>query len=204
VADIDPDNPELEVSLGIEPRRDGSGVALLSARDGRTLWSYDGPTRHVHGKGMIGDIDPARPGMECYAGEQNGSRFWLYAADGTRLSDQSFGTLSPFAVWWDDDPQKEILVDGRLFKYPSQSGLDPDGTIQRIEGRVLAIVDCIGDWREEIVTSLPDELRIYSSTRPSSWRRPWPMEDRQYRLGVAAGSMGYYREPQLSGGLGHR
>jgi hypothetical protein len=27
------------------------------------------------------------------------------------------------------------------------------------------------------------------------------MEDRQYRLGDAEGSMGYYREPQLSGGL---
>jgi hypothetical protein len=123
-------------------------------------------------------------------------------------------------VWWDDDPQKEILVDGRLFKYraetdshpdstsvqetgsrPDGTDEDPDGTIQRIEGRVLAIVDCIGDWREEIVTSVPGELRIYTSTRPSTRRRPWLMEDRQYRLGVAAGSMGYYREPQLSGGL---
>jgi rhamnogalacturonan endolyase len=164
---------------------------------------------------MIGDIDPTRPGMECYAGEQDGSRFWLYAADGTRLSDRSFGTLSPFAVWWDDNPQKKILVDGRLFKYrgardrdaegaaehPGETSGHADDTIQGIEGRVLAIVDCLGDWREEIVTSLPGELRIYSSTRRSSWCRPWLMEDRQYRLGVAAGSMGYYREPQLSGGL---
>jgi hypothetical protein len=27
------------------------------------------------------------------------------------------------------------------------------------------------------------------------------MDDRQYRLGVVAGSMGYYREPQHGGGL---
>lgn len=194
VADIDPNNPGLEVFLGIEPSRPSHGLVLLSARDGRVLWHYDGPTRHVHSKGMIGDIDSAHPGMECYAGEQDGSQFWLYVADGTRLSDRSFGTLSPFAVWWDDDPQKEVLVDGRLFKYP-------DETIVQIEGRVLAIVDCLGDWREEIITSLPGELRIYTSTRPSSWRRPWLMEDRQYRLGVAAGSMGYYREPQLSTAL---
>ena len=200
-------------------------MALISARDGRVLWYYEGPTRHVHGRGMIGDIDASPAGMECYAGEQDGSNFWLYAADGTRLSDQSFGTLSPFAIWWDDDPQKEILVDGRLFKYPGRTGpdpdrtgehpdsagahleetgsrtdgtaADPDETIQRIEGRVLAV----GDWRGEIITSLLGELRIYTSTRPSTWRRPWLMEDRQYRLGVAAGSMGYYREPQLSGGL---
>jgi outer membrane protein assembly factor BamB len=191
VADIDPDTPGLEVFLGIEPRRASGGVALLSARDGRVLWAYDGPTRHVHGKGMIGDIDPSRPGMEVYAGEQDGSQSWLYAADGTRLSDQSFGTLSPLAVWWDDDPQKEVLVDNRLFKYPDQ-------TILQIEGRPLAIVDVLGDWREEIITSLPGELRIYTSAAPSTWRRPWLMEDRQYRLGLVAASMGYYREPQLS------
>ena len=70
-----------------------------------------------------------------------------------------------------------------------------------IEGRVLAVGDVLGDWREEVITSLPGELRIYSSTQPSEQRRIWLMEDRQYRLGVTAGSMGYYREPQLSKNL---
>jgi rhamnogalacturonan endolyase len=194
VADIDPANPGLEVFLGIEPRRASHGVSLLSARDGRVLWYYDGPTRHVHSKGMIGDIDPAHDGMEVYAGEQDGSQFWLYAADGTRISDKSFGTLSPLTVWWDDDVQKEILVENRLFKYPDQ-------TIMTIDGRPLAIVDALGDWREEIITSLPGELRIYTASSPSTWRRPWLMEDRQYRLGLVAASMGYYREPQLSTAL---
>jgi rhamnogalacturonan endolyase len=191
VADIDPRNPGLEVFFGIEPRRKTHGLTLASARDGRVLWFYDGPTKHVHSKGMIGDIDPSRPGLEMYAGESDGTEYWLYAADGTRISSTSFGTLSPLAVWWDDDPQKEILVDGRLFKYPDQ-------TVLHIAGTPVAVADVLGDWREEIVTSLPGELRIYSSTRAAAWRRPWLMEDRQYRLGVVAGSMGYYREPQLS------
>jgi rhamnogalacturonan endolyase len=194
VADIDPRNPGLEVFFGIEPRRSSHGLSLVSARDGRVLWFFNGPTTHVHSKGMIGDIDPSHEGIEMYGGESDGSQYWLYAADGTRISDKSFGTLSPLAVWWDDDPIKEILVDSRLFKYP-------DRTIMKIEGRVLAVGDVFGDWREEIITSLPGELRIYSSTAPSSWRRPWLMDDRQYRLGVVAGSMGYYREPQLSGPL---
>lgn len=194
VADIDPRRPGLEIFFGIEPRRAAGGVSLASARDGRMLWSYDQPTRHVHSKGMIGDIDPTHEGIEMYAGEQDGSQYWLYAADGTRISDKSFGTLSPLAVWWDDDPQKEVLVEKRLFKYP-------DTTVMQIEGRALAIADVFGDWREEIVTALPGELRIYSSTQASGWRRPWLMDDRQYRLGVVAGSMGYYREPQLSSSL---
>lgn len=191
VADIDPKRPGLEIFFGIEPKRPSQGVALASARDGRIIWAYDGPTSHVHSKGMIGDIDPSHDGIELYAGEQDASQYWLYAANGTRISNKSFGTLSPLAVWWDDDPQKEILVDKRLFKYP-------DTTVMKIDGQPIAITDVFGDWREEIVTSLPGELRIYSSTRPSSWRRPWLMQNRQYRLGVVAGTMGYYREPQLS------
>jgi len=194
VADIDPVNPGLEIFNGIEPSRSSQGVNLVSADDGRILWAYDGETHHVHSKGMIGDIDPKHPGIEVYAGEQDGSQFWLYAADGTRLSDKSLGTLSPIAVWWDDDLYKELIVEGRLFDYP-------DETIGEIEGKVLAVADVMGDWREEVITSLPGELRIYSSTQPSEQRHIWLMEDRQYRLGVTAGSMGYYREPQLSKNL---
>lgn len=194
VADILPNRPGLEIFLGIEPGRTSKGVGLISARDGQFIWHYDGPTNHVHSKGMIGDIDASHPGMECYAGEQNASQYWLYAADGTRLSDKSFGTLAPMAVWWDADPQKEMIVDNRLFNYP-------DDKIMEIEGKVLAVVDCLGDWREEIITSLPGELRIYSSTLPSESRHTWLMEDRQYRLGVATSTMGYFREPQLSTGL---
>jgi rhamnogalacturonan endolyase len=140
---------------------------------------------------MIGDIDAGHAGIECYAGESDGSQYWLYASNGTRLSEKSFGTLSPFAVWWDTDSQKEMIVGKRLFNYP-------DDTIMEIEGRVLAITDCLGDWREEIITTLPGELRIYSPTAPVETKRPWLMENRQYRLGVVAGTMGYYREPQLS------
>jgi len=194
VADIDPRNAGLEVFYGIEPGRESHGVCLASARDGSILWFYDGKTKHVHSKGMIGDIDASNSGVEVYAGESDGSQYWLYASDGRRLSDQSFGTLSPHAVWWDSDPQKEIIVGDRLFNYP-------DDTIMEIEGRVLAITDCLGDWREEVVTSLSGELRIYSPTAPVDTSSPWLMDDRQYRLGVVAGTMGYYREPQLSGAL---
>jgi len=194
VADIDPKNPGLEVFFGIEPRRGSHGLCLVSARDGKVLWFYDKPTSHIHSKGMIGDIDRSHPGIEVYGGEQNGSEYFLFAADGTRIADRSLRTLSPLAVWWDDDPQKEVLVGTRLFKYPDQ-------TLMEIEGRPLAVADALGDWREEIITALPGELRIYTSTRSSTWRRPWLMDDRQYRLGVVAGSMGYYREPQLSAAL---
>jgi rhamnogalacturonan endolyase len=69
--------------------------------------------------------------------------------------------------------------------------------IQRIEGRVVAVVDCLGDHREEVITSQKGELRIYTTTIPASERRACLMQDHQYRLGVAAQTMGYYYPAQL-------
>ena len=190
VADIDPARPGLEIFYGIEPGRQENSVCLVEARTGKILWGYKGQTKHVHSQGMVGDIDPSHPGMECYAGESDRSQFWLYSAQGELLSDKSFGSLAPRAIWWDADLQKEIECNGELFDYNGE-------TIMKIEGRVIGVADCLGDWREEIITSLPGEIRIYSTTIPTEHRRACLMQDRQYRLGVTAASMGYFYPPQI-------
>lgn len=193
VADIDPERPGLEIFYGLEKRQEEkNGVCLADAKTGKIIWGYEGLTKHVHSQGMLGDIDASRPGMECYAGESDHSQFWLYSARGELLSDKSFGTLAPRALWWDADPQKEIESKGKIFNYNG-------GTIMEIEGRVIGVADCLGDWREEIITSLPGEIRIYSTTIPTDTRRICLMQDRQYRLGVTAASMGYFYPPQLGG-----
>ncbi len=56
----------------------------------------------------------------------------------------------------------------------------------------------ISDWREELVTAINGELRIYSTTIPAKTRRPCLMQDRLYRLYVATNSMGYNTPPQHS------
>ncbi|MBE9511982.1 MAG: hypothetical protein IMY71_14025, partial [Bacteroidetes bacterium] len=40
---------------------------------------------------------------------------------------------------------------------------------------------------------------IYSTTIPTDTRRICLMQDRQYRLGVTAASMGYFYPPQIGG-----
>jgi rhamnogalacturonan endolyase len=188
VGDIDPLHPGLEVFYGHERKMKRDAVCLVEARTGKTLWSYDGPTSHVHGQGMVADIDPTRPGLECYAGEQDGSNYWLYDAQGTRLSDKSLGELSPRAVWWTADHFKLVISQHRLFQFNG-----PDyGTVP---GRIIAVVDCLGDWREELLVSVDGELRIYSTTIPARTRRVCLMQDRAYRLGVASQTMGYYYPP---------
>lgn len=192
VADIDPDNPGLEVFYGLETSQSKHGVCLVDALSGKILWAYEGSTVHVHGQGMAADIDPETPGMECYAGEaKGGNKFFLYSAEGERLSDQSMGTLSPRPVWWDADEQKEVLINNKLVNYKGEE-------IMTIEGKVLMVGDIIGDWREEIVTGLEGELRIYSTTIPCAESRKTLIQDRMYRLGVSRSTMGYYHPPQVS------
>ena len=192
VADIDPGNPGLEIFYGLETSQPKYGVNLVDALTGKMLWAYEGSTVHVHGQGMAADIDPAYPGMECYAGEaKGGSKYFLYSADGERLSDKNMGSLSPRPVWWDEDMIKEVVVNDKLLKYKGD-------TLMQIEGKILMVGDIIGDWREEIVTGLPGELRIYSTVIPSKERRIALVQDRQYRLGVSRSTMGYYSPTPLS------
>lgn len=66
---------------------------------------------------------------------------------------------------------------------------------QGIEGDVMVIADLIGDWCEEIVTALPGELRIYSTSIPAKDRRVTLMQDVLYRNYVAHRSMGYQQSP---------
>ncbi len=195
VADIDPDRPGLEIFYGIEPGRQSNTVCLVEAKTGKMIWGNPEVTVHVHGQGMVGDIDPAHPGMECYAGEaKGGSNYWLYSAKGERLSNESLGELAPHAVYWLDGWTKVFLVKNTLYRWPRE----PIGTI---EGRVVAIADCLGDWREEIITSLNGEIRIYTTTIPAATRRVCLMQDRQYRTDVAMQTMGYFYPPQLGGRL---
>lgn len=191
IADIDPSRPGLEIFYGIETKSPKNGVCLVDARTGEIIWGFGGKTTHVHDQGMIGDIDPTHPGMECYAGEaKGGDQYFLYSAKGERLSDKNMGSLAPRAVWWDADELKEIIIKDNLFKYRGD-------TLLKVEGKVVMIADILGDWREEIVTSLPGELRIYSTNIPAKNRKVCLMQNRQYRLGVADATMGYFYPPQL-------
>lgn len=191
VGDIDPDRPGLEIFYGYEVDQPRNGVCLVDAATGRILWGFDGPTYHVHGFGMVADIIAAHPGQECYAGEKEHGQYFLYTAKGERIGKEKINSLSPSAIWWDDDAQKELILSGRIQQYRGQ-------VYESVQGSPVAIADCLGDWREEILTSVPGELRIYTTTIPTNVRRTCLMQDRQYRLGVAAVSMGYFYWPQLS------
>jgi rhamnogalacturonan endolyase len=190
VADIQPEKPGLEIFYGIEPRHDKNGLCVVDAATGRLLWGHQEPTRHVHGQGMAADILAEHPGMEVCAGERDLPQRWLYSASGKLLETRANGSLSPRPVWWDADPQKEVVMDGAIRDWNGPA-------LQPVKGRVVAVLDCLGDHREEVITCVKGELRVYATTIPALDRRPCLLQDHQYRMGVVAQTMGYYYPAQL-------
>jgi rhamnogalacturonan endolyase len=206
----------MEIFYAIEPwHDDGKGVCLVEARTGKIIWSIGQRTNHV-GDGMVADIDPSLPGLECWAGESAkgdpnkrsyGGRppRWLFSAGGKLLG--QYEDVPGFDIWlfWDGDLLRETLGGrfgggGRgqssIVKYKGPT------LTSGIEGRVQMVADILGDWREEISTVLPGELRIYTTTIPAKDRRVCLMQDPVYRAEVSHRSMGYEQSPVTSYYLG--
>lgn len=197
LADIDPARPGLEIAYVMESRQTRGGLCLADAASGKLWWELDEPTRHVHGKGLCADIDPDHPGFEIYGQDADGheqtGHCWLFAADGTLLEKgdvRSWGFSQPTA-YWDADLQKELA--GRSIR-------KADGTIltEPFPARCLLQADLVGDWREEVLVSLPGELRLYLTTIPARDRRTCLMQDPLYRSGVMMNAMGYPQDATLS------
>jgi rhamnogalacturonan endolyase len=226
VADIDPSHPGLEIAYGIELKRGENGICLVEARTGKIIWGTKHPTTHIHDQGMVGDLDPTVPGLEFYGAEADGSKFWLHSARGQLLALEDMGGNSPHALYWDDGPIKAYIPGPSRFRRPAGSGPAgvpgarsagapaprPPGAlvtsriikykgpqIGEIQGRIVGLADIIGDWREEVITSVEGELRIYTTTIPATTRRVTLMQDRLYRNDTAFESMGYFFPPQLGG-----
>jgi rhamnogalacturonan endolyase len=196
VGDIDPSRPGLEVYFGIESRASNNGCCLADARTGEILWGLDVPTRHVHSTGMCGDVDASVPGIEAYSSDTDSQKKsnvrWLFDARGNILRDDLDWGFGPRTVYWDADPQREILAGRRLAKYGSD---DPLG---EIVGSAVGYADVLGDWREELIVTVPGELRIYSTTIPAKDRRVCLMQDPLYRLDVCIQAMGYTQCPMTT------
>ena len=194
VGDIDPSRDGLEIYYGIETRKKNNGMCLVGAATGKILWGHDQHTQHIHALGLCSDIDPTQPGTKCYSGEcEFEDKRWLRNCKGEVLSTKDLGGLSPRVVHWDADLQRELLHGGIISDYRGNS-IRP-----RVEGYLVAVADILGDWREEIITSMPGKLRIYTTTIPAVDRRTCLMQDPIYRMDVVVAAMGYYQAPMTRG-----
>ena len=202
LTDIDPERPGMEVLLGIEPyHTDGRGVSCVDAATGAQIWNIGHDTYHV-GDAMVADFDPEHPGLECFASEdrKGGSelRYLLTASGETITEDAAQIPSCRNWIWWDGDLLRETLRGNELIKWPDTV------VAQGIEGSVLLIGDIEGDWREEIVTAVGNEIRIYATDIPARDRRVMLLQDPIYRSYIAERSQGYPQSPVPSYYLGER
>ncbi len=200
VTDVDPTHPGLEIFYAIEPwHDDGMGVCLVDAKTGKTIWSIGQRTYHV-GNAMVADIDPSAPGLECWATEDSkggSTDRYMFCAAGKRLGTKEDVPGDRTWLFWDGDLLRERISGGGRFSSSGISVAKYKGPIlaSGIEGKVAITADILGDWREEIITILPGELRIYTTTIPARDRRICLMQDSVYRLDVAHASTGYPQSP---------
>ncbi len=193
VGDIDPTRPGMEVYYGYETRQSEGGCLMVDAATGEELWALDEPTTHVHATGMCADIDGSRPGMECYSGEKDfPEKKWLWAASGELIEMVDLGGLAPRSCYWDADLQRELMRGGRIYDYKGQTHQEG------IEGRLISVADILGDWREELITTVEGELRVYTTTIRARDRRVCLMQDPIYRMDVAIQAMGYTQQPMTT------
>ncbi len=200
MTDIDPSREGMEVLLCGEISNDaGRGVCCVDAATGEQVWNIGIPTTHV-GDGMTADIDPTHPGLECFAREDRkaGSQSrYLTTARGERLENRPVPGCRNW-VWWDGDLLRETITGTKIVKWPDET------VAEGIEGAILLIADLTGDWREEIVTAVDGELRIYGTGLPASDRRTTLMQDPVYRSYVTERSQGYPQSPVPSYYLGEK
>ncbi|MDX8051699.1 rhamnogalacturonan lyase [Lentzea sp. BCCO 10_0798] len=199
VGDFIPSRPGLEV---FKPSEWTTEVThwMGDARTGQIIWSA--PSCGCdNGRGVAADVWAGNPGAEAWSSSVAGLRS---ATTGAQVSARKPGSTN-FVIWWDGDAQRELLNGTTIDKY------GPNGDTRLLTGSGVASnngtkstpalqADILGDWREEVIWRTSDSraLRIYSTTEPTTIRRPSLMEDRQYREAVAWQNTAYNQPPHPS------
>ena len=195
LSDLDPEHPGLEVFDIHEHISHPHGVDFRDAKTGKILWSKPSPDV---GRGVAFDIDPRHPGHECWAAGPGLDS--LYDAKGVAIGPKP--RSCNMAVWWDGDLLRELLSGTTIDKWDYENGHEirllsahdfAAASNNSSKANPCLCADILGDWREEVIWRSRDnqELRIFTTTLPTTHRFPTLMHDPQYRLGVAWQNVGY-------------
>ncbi|TYP79065.1 rhamnogalacturonan lyase [Paenibacillus methanolicus] len=191
VADLDPQREGMEIFTVHEGGAYAPyGYAMRDAKSGKVLWG--GYTGKDTGRGMVGDVDPAQPGYESWAGIPLSPAGALWNAGGSQIDSKAPGTN--MSIKWAADMTTQ-LVGGALEATPSIDDLKR-GTLLTAEGmranngtkgNPSLVADIWGDWREELLVRAADStaIRIYTNTDLTNRKLYTLMHDPQYRAEIA-------------------
>lgn len=184
VTDIDPNRPGMEIYMVHEGATYAPyGYSMRDARTGKVIFgAYSGKDT---GRGMIGDIDPSRPGLEAWSVD-------LRTADGQLIGTKIPGTN--MNIKWGADMTTQIIDGARevtptIQDWRKGTVLTATGTLTNndTKGTPSLVADIFGDWREEMLVRTTDSsaIRMYLSTEVTTHKLYTLLHNRQYRTGVA-------------------
>jgi rhamnogalacturonan endolyase len=190
VTDIDPNRQGMEIFMVHEGGTWAPyGYSLRDAKTGEII--YGGYTGKDTGRGMVGDVDPTKPGLETWA-------VGLWTANGEKIDTKAPGTN--MNIKWSADMTTQI-VNGTLdnsttiddWKKGRVLTATDTRTNNGTKGNPSLVADIFGDWREELLVRTEDSsaIRIYTSTEVTNHKLYTLMHDVQYRAEVARQSTTY-------------
>ena len=220
VAFMDPDFNGYLVWACHETKDLLTNIELHDARTGVISWGY-GKTKDT-GRSRAGDIDPTHRGHEVWGSTETlpmsftGEPFvekWngipARALDGTVTPDTTIPMN--FKLYWDGDLLSELLDGVTISKYNWEDKtvdtiMKADGCASNCGTKAVPCVcaDMFGDWREEVVWKTEDEkeIKIYSTSIPTSYKIPTLMHDPYYRSCIVTQNNHYNQPANLSYYLG--
>ncbi|MEI7504280.1 MAG: autotransporter-associated beta strand repeat-containing protein, partial [Paludibacter sp.] len=190
LSDLDPDRKGLEVWEVHESSGSQYGYEMHDAKTGSILWGVF--TGSDNGRGLAANLTNSNRGFE------------MWSASGPGISDLKGNTISTsnpsmnFRIYWDGDLQDELLDGTSVTKYGGGtllSGLNCASNNSTKSTPCLS-ADIFGDWREEVIfRTIDNNLRIYSTTIPTTNKLYTLMHDAQYRDAIAWQNAGYNQPP---------
>lgn len=122
------------------------------------------------------------------------------------------GMAQNFRCYWDGDLLEETFnyvngknTAGAVYKPATNTSWVLEGSMTNndTKGTPCFMGDILGDWREEfIMRTAANNIRIYTTTIPTSWRNYSLWYDHQYRNGMVWEMCGYNQPPHVSYFLG--
>ena len=122
------------------------------------------------------------------------------------------GVTDNFRIYWDGDLQEETFnytggknTAGGIYKYKNGliETLTGSLTNNDTKGTPCYQGDILGDWREEVIMrTSANNIRIYTTKTPTTWRNYTLWHDHQYRNAMVWQMCGYNQPPHTSYFLG--
>ncbi len=191
LSDLDPDRKGLEVWEVHEETGAAYGEEMHDARTGAIIWGTF--TGSDNGRGCAGNVVAGNRGFEMWSASGGG----VMSKSGVNLN-----TSKPsmnFRIYWDGDLQDELLDGNTITKYNSGSMMSASGCSSNNGSKSTPNLsaDILGDWREEVIfrTSDNKNLRVFTTTIPTTYKMYTLMHDAVYRNGIAWQNTAYNQPP---------